>query len=115
MKGEVMSERFYKLRAEVCRILGSPTRIKIIEELSDGEKAVGELSEILGLRQANVSQHLSIMRSKGVLKTRKEGTSIYYSISNPKIIQACNLMKQVLLDQLKENEELTTLINNTSR
>lgn len=109
-----MSEQFYKLRAEVCKILGSPSRIKILEALSDGEKPVSELSEILGLRQANVSQHLALMRSKGVLKTRKEGTRIFYRVSNPKIIQACNLMKQVLLEQIKENEELTTFMSDTS-
>ncbi len=101
-----MSDRVYELHAEVCRILGSANRIKILEVLQDKEKSVNEISEALGLRQANVSQHLSVMRSKGVLKTRKVGTSIYYSVSNPKIVQACDLMRQVLMEQLKENERL---------
>jgi ArsR family transcriptional regulator len=67
------------------------------------------------MRQTNVSQHLAVMRNKGVLKTRKEGTSIYYSVSNPKIIQACDLMRQVLLEQLKENEKLTMLVSYPER
>ncbi len=106
-----MSDRIYKLHADVCRVLGSASRIKIIEALREGEKSVGELSETLGLRQANVSQHLAVMRSKGVLKTRKVRTSIYYSVSNPKIVQACDLMRQVLLEQLKENEKLVSLVS----
>jgi ArsR family transcriptional regulator len=110
-----MSDRVYELHAEVCRILGSANRIRILEALQDKEKSVGELSEALGLRQANVSQHLAVMRSKGVLKTRKVGTSIYYSVSNPKIIQACDLMRQVLLEQMKENEKLTMLVSQARR
>ncbi len=106
-----MSDLVYKLHADVCRVLGSANRIKIIEALREGERSVGELSVILGLRQANVSQHLAVMRSKGVLKTRKVGTSIYYSVSNPKIVQACDLMRQVLLEQLKENEKLVSLVS----
>jgi ArsR family transcriptional regulator len=110
-----MSDRVYELHAEVCRILGSANRIKILEALQDKEKSVGEISEALGLRQANVSQHLAVMRSKGVLKTRKVGTTIYYSVSNPKIVQACDLMRQVLLEQLKENENLVLLVSNPKR
>ncbi len=106
-----MSDRVYKLHADVCRVLGSASRIRIIEALREGERSVGELSDIMGLRQANVSQHLAVMRSKGVLKTRKVGTSIYYSVSNPKIVQACDLMRQVLLEQLKENEKLVSLVS----
>ncbi len=106
-----MSDRVYKLHADVCRVLGSASRIRIIEALREGERSVGELSDTLGLRQANVSQHLAVMRSKGVLKTRKMGTSIYYSVSNPKIVQACDLMRQVLLEQLKENEKLVSLVS----
>ncbi len=106
-----MSDRIYKLHADVCRVLGSASRIRIIEALREGERSVGELSETLGLRQANVSQHLAVMRSKGVLKTRKVGTSIYYSVSNPMIDQACDLMRQVLLEQLKENEKLVSLVS----
>jgi ArsR family transcriptional regulator len=105
-----MSDRVYKLHADVCRVLGSASRIRIIEALREGERSVSELSVTLGLRQANVSQHLAVMRSKGVLKTRTVGTSIYYSVSNPKIVQACDLMRQVLLEQLKENEKLVALV-----
>ncbi len=96
----------YELQAEVCKTLASPKRLEIIGALKDGEKSVGELVEILGVPKANVSQHLAVMRHKGILKARREGVNIYYSIANEKVIQACTLMKDVLTEQLKEKNKL---------
>ena len=89
--------------------MGSPVRIELLTALRDGEKTVGQLSEELKLRQANASQHLAVLRQRQVVTTRKEGTSIYYRVSNPKIIQALQLMREVLLEQLKEAQKLTVL------
>lgn len=98
-----------ELHAEICRTLGSAARIEILNALRDGEKTVSELAGALGLRQPSVSQHLAVLRQRRVVATRKEGTNVYYRVSNPKIIQACELMRQVLLEQLKEGKELTKL------
>jgi ArsR family transcriptional regulator len=62
-----------------------------------------------------VSQHLAVLRQRGVVTTRKDGVNIYYGISNPKITQACELMKQVLVEQLKEGMELTRLTSPARR
>jgi ArsR family transcriptional regulator len=104
-----MRDRISELHAEVCKTLGSPVRIEILSSLRNGEMTVGQLSEELELRQANVSQHLAVLRQRRVVTTRKEGTSIYYRVSNPKINQACQLMREVLLEQLKEAQKLTVL------
>ena len=105
-----MISQVSQLHAEICRTLGSAARIEILKALSDGEKTVNELSKTLGLRQANVSQHLAILRQRRVVVTRKEGTNIYYKVANPKIIQACELMRQVLIEQLQETEQLTKTV-----
>src|SRR3989304_2476114 len=105
-----MISQVSQLDAELCRTLGSAARIEILKALSDGEKTVNELSKTLGLRQANVSQHLAILRQRRVVVTRKEGTNIYYKVANPKIIQACELMRQVLIEQLQETEQLTKIV-----
>ena len=105
-----MSDRIFEMHAEICRTLGSAVRIEILSALRDGEKTVNQLAEALGLRQANVSQHLAVLRQRRVVATRKEGTNIYYKVANPKIIQACDLMRQVLLEQLKETEQLTRIV-----
>ncbi len=99
----------YELQSEVCKTLASPKRIEILNALRDGEKTVSELVEILGVPKANVSQHLAVMRHKGILKSRREGINMYYSVSNLKVIQACILMKEVLVDQMKEKGKLAEI------
>lgn len=102
-------QRIYRLHAELCQTLANEKRLEILSVLSEGEKTVKELTEFLGLRQANLSQHLAILRQKGVVRTRKEGVSICYRVANPKMIEACNLIREVLFEQLKETEELAKL------
>ena len=96
----------FKLHAEVCKALASAKRLEIIYALKDGEMSAGGITETLGLKKANVSQHLSILRSCGVVKGRRDGVSIYYSISNPRIVKACALMRDVMEEMLKEKQGL---------
>jgi ArsR family transcriptional regulator len=69
-----------------------------------------ELIERIGLSKANLSQHMSILKSKGVVLGRREGINIYYRISNSKIIQACDLMREVLLEQLQEKGKMVATL-----
>ncbi len=101
----------FELQAEVCKTLASPKRLEIISALKDGEKTVGELVGILGVPKANVSQHLAVMRLKGILNSRREGVNIYYSITNPKVIDACSLMREVLTEQMQERSKLIDLVS----
>jgi DNA-binding transcriptional ArsR family regulator len=82
----------------------------ILHELRDSEKSVGQLVSELNLPQANVSQHLAIMRERGIVTTRREGTTIYYKLANAKIGQACDLVQEVLADQLVRNQALVKSI-----
>ena len=95
-----LEKRLYELQAEVCKTLANPKRLEIINALKDGEKSVTDLVDILGVPKANVSQHLAVMRHKGVLKTRKKGVNVYYSIVNQKVVKACTLMREVLTEQI---------------
>lgn len=101
----------FELQSEVCKTLASPKRLEIINSLKDGEKTVGELVEILGVPKANVSQHLAVMRHKGILKSRRDGVNIYYCIANPKVVQACSLMREVLTEQMKERSKLIDMVS----
>ncbi len=105
------SKTLFELQSEVCKTLASPKRLEIINALKEGEKTVGELVDILGVPKANVSQHLAVMRLKGILKSRREGVSIYYRIANPKVVQACALMREVLTEQMKERSRLIDIID----
>jgi len=112
-KEQAMSEKsridmtIYNMQSEISKTLANPIRLAILHSLRDGEKSVNELTVILGISQSNLSQHLTLMRQKGILKTRKQGTSIFYCVTNPKINQACDIIRAVLLDQLNQRHELS--------
>ncbi len=101
-----MDKRIYEMHAEICKVFTSPKRLEIISLLRDGEKNVNELAELACVPQANISQHLSVLRQNNVVSTRKDGTNTYYMIANPKILKACDLMREVLIEQLTESEKL---------
>ncbi|MGQ9630923.1 MAG: ArsR/SmtB family transcription factor [bacterium] len=100
-------DRIYKLHADFCQTLANPKRLKIINLLMEGEMSVNELASLMGIHKANLSQHLSVMRQKGVVTTRREGVNIYYRIANPKIVRACEIIiREALHKQLISDEKL---------
>lgn len=102
-----MTDRqIYKLHASICHTLANPKRLEIIDKLRARELSVTALAEALEISQANLSQHLAIMRQRGIVTSRREGLNVFYKLSNPKIIQACDLMRQVLLEHLETAAEL---------
>ena len=98
--------RLYELHASICQTLANPKRLEVIDRLRDGEKSVSDLAEAMKISPANLSQHLAVMRQKGIVATRREGLNVYYRLNNPKIIKACDLMRQVLLAHLEAGAEL---------
>lgn len=102
----MVDRQMYKLHAGICHTLANPKRLEIIDKLRDQELSVTELAEALEISQANLSQHLSLMRQRGIVTTRREGLNIFYRLSNPKIIKACDLMRQVLMENLKSGAVL---------
>jgi DNA-binding transcriptional ArsR family regulator len=102
--------RIFELQAEICQTLANPKRLQILSLLKRGEMSVGEMVHLMGIAKANLSQHLSVMRQKGILATRREGTTIYYRLARPKITEACGIMREVLLDSLADQEKLSKSI-----
>ncbi|MEK7777176.1 MAG: metalloregulator ArsR/SmtB family transcription factor [Chloroflexota bacterium] len=107
MESKSQRERLYDLHAAICKTFASPWRLRIVEALGDRECSVSQLVELLGISKSNVSQHLGIMREKGVVEYRREGGHVFYRLSNPKILAACRLMREVLLEQLERTWELS--------
>lgn len=93
-------KNFYKLHSEICKTLANPKRQEILNTLRKKEMTVTELVKETGLPQANISQHLSLLRARDVVASRKEGTHVLYSIANSKIIKAFDLMSEVLQESL---------------
>ncbi len=96
----------FKLKAELCKTFADAKRLAIIHELRSGEKLVGELAQTLQVPHAVASRHLALLRNRGVVRPRREGTSVYYSLTDPKIVAACDIIHEVLLNSLNKNREL---------
>jgi DNA-binding transcriptional ArsR family regulator len=91
-----LSTEFNELHAQICKGLADPKRLLILNALRDGERSVTDLCEELDLPQANVSQHLAVLRDRGLADTRRDGQRVFYSVSSPKIIQAMDLLREVM-------------------
>ncbi len=99
-------KEIYKMHADLCKVFTSPVRVEILDNLRSEKKSVTELVELTGLSQSNVSQHLQILRDKGVVRTEKNGKSVLYSLSNPKLVKAFGIMREILEDRLAETAKL---------
>ncbi len=96
----------YKIHAEICKVFSNSTRLEILDLLRDREMSVTELIGRTKLSQANISQHLSIMKSKGIVASNRKGKNIYYKLTNPKITKAFDIIREVLTERLKKNGKI---------
>lgn len=101
-----LNRKLYEMHAEICKVLTNPKRIEILHLLRDGERSVGELATLAELSQTNASQHLAFLRQKGMVVSRREGSSIFYAVANEKIFRAMDIMKELLLENLRGEQEL---------
>ena len=102
-------------QSEICKTLANPKRLEILHALRSGEKSVGELCVMTGLRQANVSQHLAMMRHRKMVVERREGNTVLYRISDKRIIKACDIMRAVLIHQATEDSKLMQSVSASNR
>lgn len=96
----------YRLHAEFCKTLADANRLLIITELGQGELSVNELATRLDLNQSNVSKHLALMRERGLVVARREGSSVYYSLSDSRISEALRLLREVQVERLEKQRRL---------
>jgi ArsR family transcriptional regulator len=90
----------YQLHASVCKGLADPKRLLILNALRDGERSVTDLVDELDIPQANVSQHLAVLRDRGLVTGRRDGQWVYYSLTSRKIVDAMDLLREVMNEQL---------------
>jgi len=92
----------FHAHAELCKALANEHRLAILYTLSQGEKCVSDLATEVGISVHNVSQHLRQLKEQRLVRSRKEAQTVYYSITNPKFIQGCTLIRQALIEQHQE-------------
>ena len=93
-------DRIYEAHAAICRVLANPWRLRIVEGLGEGEATVGALAERLGISMSNLSQHLALMRDKGVVEARRSGGYVHYRLTSQKTLAAWRLMREVLMERM---------------
>lgn len=101
-----MSTPLYQLKAEFFKTLGHPARIRVLELLSEREHSVGEMLPEVGIEAAHLSQQLAVLRRAGLVTTRKEGSTVYYSLVSPYIAELLAVARTILTSVLSGQAEL---------
>jgi ArsR family transcriptional regulator len=104
-----MQIRNYELlerQADLCQMMANPKRLAILEALDREEVCVSELAELIDTSISATSQHLRVMKDQKIVTTRKDGQTVYYRLKNPKIVEGCKLIRQVLLEELESQGRL---------
>ena len=103
---KALREEIDQLHAELCQCLADPRRISILYALSEGPKNVSQLMEILDMNRATASRHLKVLRDGAMVSTERDGVSIYYSLTDDRVIQALDLLRGVLAEILAQRKTL---------
>lgn len=101
-----MPDSLRRFKAGIFQALAHPTRIAILELLGTGELSAGELIEKLGMEQANVSQHLAVLRAQRLVLNRKAGNQVFYSVRDPILLRVLALMRRYFHKYLSEAQEM---------
>ncbi len=106
-----MEKKLYEMQAELCKTLSNPKRLEILDILRERDEiSVNDLAELLEIPKANTSQHLAVLRQAHVVETRKDGINVYYSLRSDKISEACAITRQILLERLEDQVNLSDMI-----
>ncbi len=98
------------LHAQMCQSLADPTRILILYSLASGPRYVTELAEMLGVSQPTISRHLKILRERGLVHGTREGNTVHYALRDRRIIEALDLLREVMADLLNQQAEMAVIV-----
>jgi ArsR family transcriptional regulator len=110
-----MSRPLYQAKAELFRTLGHPARIRVLELLSQREYAVGEMLPEVGIEAASLSQQLAVLRRAGLLTSRKDGSTVYYSLASPQVAELLAVARYILTEVLTGQVERLADLRDESR
>lgn len=102
----INKKELYKLHADFCKFMANPKRIEILFLLGEKEMCVDEIASTMEVKVPNISQHLAVMRDRGIVNVRREGTKMYYTLVNPKTLQACMMMRDAMVEQMEKQFEM---------
>jgi len=98
--------KMYSLQADLCKALAHPVRLQVLDLLSEREYSVEELTKLTGSGQSNLSQHLAALRQQKLVVPRRAGMNVYYALSNPRIADACKLIRKIMVELSEEEHRV---------
>lgn len=101
-----MTGTLQQFKAQLFRSLSHEARVRILEELRDGERSVGDLQEALGVSGSNASQHLAVLRGEGIVTSRREGTTVFYSVADTRIYNLLDDARAIFEQRLAANSAM---------
>jgi DNA-binding transcriptional ArsR family regulator len=110
-----MTTPLHQIKAEFFKTLSHPMRIRILELLSEREHSVGELLAEIEVEASNLSQQLAVLRRAGLVSTRKEGSTVHYSLVSPRIAELMMVARSILTSVLSERVDVLTTLQNDAR
>ena len=103
---KIQNVELFQIHADYCRVLANSKRLMIMACLAEKEMSVGEIAECIDTPLSTVSQHLSVLRNKQLVESRKEGQTVFYSPTDYRIMDACRIIRTVLIDGMKKRGEI---------
>ena len=110
-----MNQALHRFKAEFFKALGHAARLVILEQLRTGQKSVNELQAVLGIDQSSVSQQLAVLRNKNIVESRKEGTTVYYTVRDPMIFQLLDIARAIFNNHLIDTQAMLQQLTDTAK
>ena len=111
MVSQTLQQEVSQLEANFCSALSDPTRILMLYALSEGPRNVTELTNELGISQPTASRHLKVLRERGLVQTTRQGTTVTYHLADTRLVQALDILRAVMRDQLTHQASLVNEIS----
>jgi ArsR family transcriptional regulator len=104
-------EELRDIQAETCKTFGNPKRLFILESIWDKKVSYVELLKITGFDKVTLTQQTAFMRRKGIIKGERTADGLVFSVCNPKILKAFDIMREVVIDKIKKDNELVSIVS----
>jgi len=113
-EGKKLLQKIFQMQCDICKALGHPLRLAIVDRLKQGETAAADLIADLEISKANLSKHMALLAHGGIIDSRRDGRQIFYRLLDPEIYEACSIMRSVLYRRLKQGEKLASAIHSAA-
>ena len=107
---KALPRKIFEMQCEICKSLGHPLRLEIVDRLNKGEASASGLIDDLEISKASLSKHMSLLLHGGIVESRREGRQIFYRLTDPEIHKACAIMRSILYRRLKQEGKLALAI-----